>query len=179
MDHFDKDDFEMRKQSILQGEKPEKKGIERLIEAYLDIFRVHNRENVWKIQIIDFIIVLILALLFKRFLIRFYNYLCGPKGVELNKKQFEYGPNSFSRNVFEIIGVIWSILSIIITIPYSRLNGAYTYLCYWGWCSMLLVNVPSALNNRTLKRFLMKYVVFFSMGVIATANWSYFYYGVS
>lgn len=69
-------------------------------------------------------------------------------------------------------------MSIIISIPYARLAGAYTYLCFWGWSCMLLVNVPSAINNRTLRRFIMKYVVFFSMGVIATANWSYFYYSV-
>lgn len=100
METFDREAWEHEKMTKLQGGRVEKQGIEWLIEAYLDIFRVHNRENVWKIQIIDFIVVFVLALVFKRFLIRFYNYLCGPKGVELNKKQIEYGP---SMNNFSLI----------------------------------------------------------------------------
>jgi hypothetical protein len=168
--------WEMEKLTSLQGEQIALTGFDKFSQWYLDTFRVHNRVNVWILFAMMFLYLIVFSLLFKKLLVFIYEKLCGESGVALNKKTVEL-PTSWWRSVFESLNFLWAVLSIIITMPYSRLTGATTFLCFWSWCTMMFITVPVGLsNNRTLRRFVIKYIFWFSYGVMATANWAYFYY---
>eukprot|EP01080_Neovahlkampfia_damariscottae_P007906 gene7906-12374_t len=146
---------------------PYSEGLHWLVKEYLDIFRVHSKINVWKI----------LVIMFFYFLIKIYRALCGPNGVKLNSKPLEKVEYGFWRQLFELLNFSFGLLTLVITVPYSRLDGSETYLCFWAYCAIMCTSVPVMSKNRKIRRFVMKYVFYFSMGVSACANWAYFYYG--
>lgn len=58
-------------------------------QLYLDIYRVHNKINVWIIQGFIFVICIVLSLLFKRFFVSLYKKICGEYQL-LNQTPYPY-----------------------------------------------------------------------------------------
>lgn len=84
--------FKEEWQLLLKGVEKEE-GLNWYIQLYLDIYRVHNKINVWIIQGFIFIICLVLSLLLKRFLVKIYEKICGEYKV-LNETPYPYEKES-------------------------------------------------------------------------------------
>jgi hypothetical protein len=136
-----------------------------LIKEYLDIFRVHSKRNIWlTIPISMFWCAIFLAIFQKPFL-RFYRYLCGPNERALNSKPLEnLDDNHWYRKFFELFTFTFGLLSLVIMIPYARIQDSSSFLCFWAYCSVTFFSSLSMSKNRTVRRFIMKYVFFISIG---------------
>jgi hypothetical protein len=156
---------ELEQQRYISLRLPYSSNLNWLIKEYLDIFRVHSKKNIWlTLPIFMFWVVIFLAIFQKPFL-RFYRYLCGPNERELNSKPLEKIDDSHgTRKIFELFTFTFGLLSLVILIPYTRIENYSSYLCFWAYCCVTFFSTLSMSKNRTIRRFIMKYVFFVSIG---------------